>query len=190
LQSLASSAFKRIYVESRKPKHQHEVFGSLHSFLVLYVKRQGLLVAAAEDLFKRLQEESLQPGAGLDDALGNVSRLGQRIWSSDLKLRDVQPDFELEICSILNDTIRTDDMDLLEAAMPLIRAINSLCVFRGARPDNQLRFPQESKCFRGGGMPNIWLGFFQVDLKYRVPGFLATSFNRQVQELQQSTQMI
>ncbi len=112
-----------------------------------------------------------------------MSRLGQRIWSSDLKLRDVQPSFELEICSILNDALRSDDKDLLEAAMPLIRAINSLCVFRGARPDQQLRFPPESKCFRGGGMPNQWLGFFQVDLKYRVPGFLATSFNRQVLEL-------
>ncbi len=183
LQSLSSSEFKRIYAESKKPKHQHEVFGSLHLLLVLYVKRKGVPDAAAEHLFERLQQESLQPGAGLDDALGDVSRLGQRLWSSDLKLQDVEPDFELELCSILNDVIRLDDKGLLEAAMPLIRAINSLCVVRGARPDKELRFPRESKCFRGGGMPNKWLEFFEIGLKYRVPGFLATSFNRQVTAL-------
>jgi hypothetical protein len=168
-----------------EPNQQHEVFGSLHSFLVLYAKKKGLPEAAAEDLFGRLRHETLEPAAGLDESWGDVPCLGQRIWSSDLKLRDVpvQPGFKLEVCTMLNDAIRSDYQDLLDAAMPLIRAINLLCVVLGARPDQQLRFPQESECFRGGGILNEWLEFFQEDLKYRVPSFLATSFSREVQDL-------
>jgi hypothetical protein len=180
LQSLGSSNFKLIYsTKDSCPKHQHEVFGSLHSFLTLYAQQNDIRIEAAEDIFKRLQEEVLQPSAGLCDALGDVARLAQRIWSSDQKLIGAAG-CELEVCSLLNAAIRADNESLLRAAMPLIRAINSLCVIRGARPDRLLRFPPEHRCFRGGALPDSWLTFFQAGVKYRVPGFLASSFERTV----------
>jgi hypothetical protein len=189
LQSLASTNFKTIYSSiNTSPKHQHEVFASLHSFLVLHGQQHGLQPEAAEDFFQRLQVDVLQPGEGLNDALSDVARLAQRIWSSDLKPTGVHPSFELEICSLLNAAIRADDKDLLQAAMPLIRAINSLCVIRGARPDRLLRFPPEHQCFRGGALPDEWLGFYQTGVKYRVPGFLASSFEMSVRAHSPSTQ--
>ena len=185
VQSLKTSNFMRLYGDNAasvdlQPKHQHEIFSSLHSFLALHVQRCNLASNVAEDLFQRLQRESLQPGQGLEDALGNAARLAQRIWSSDQRLLDSPVAHRLELCSILNAAIRSDDVDLLAAAMPLIRAINALCVVRGARPDRYLGFPPEHQCYRGIGMPEEWLVFFRPGIKFRVPGFFATSFNREV----------
>jgi hypothetical protein len=163
-----------------QPKHQHEIFGSLHSFLALYAQIHNLSSSVANDFFQRMQREALQPGEGLEDALGDAARLAQRLWSSDLRLLDSPAAHRLELCSILNAAIRSDNADLLVTAMPLIRAINSVCVIRGARPDKHLRFPPEHQCYRGIGMPDEQLEFFQPGLKFRVPGFFATSFSRQV----------
>jgi hypothetical protein len=120
--------------------------------------------------------------AGLNDALtGEVPRLAQRLWTSDKRFggAGVPPALQREFCSLINAVLRGDDPALLCAAMPLIRAINSLCVVRGARPEKLLRFPHEHRCFRGGGLPDEHRGFFVSGVKYRVPGFLATSFDRE-----------
>jgi hypothetical protein len=185
LQSLKTSNFILLYGENAasidlQPKNQHEVLDSLHSFLLLHTQQSKLPSTVAEDLFHRLQVESLQPREELDQALGGAARLAQWIWSSDQKLLDSPYANRLEFCSILNAAIRSDDANLLSAAMPLIRAINSLCVVRGARPDKYLKFPPEHQCYRGIGMPDEWLAFFRPGLKFRVPGFFATSFNREV----------
>ncbi len=105
--------------------------------------------------------------------------MAQRLWTSDQQFggEGVPPAHRLEFCSMLNTALRCDDAALLAAAMPLIRAINSLCVFRGARPDALLRFPPADCSFRGGGLPDVHHGFFVPGVKYRVPGFLATSFD-------------
>ncbi len=120
--------------------------------------------------------------AGLNDALtGEVPRLAQRLWTSDIRFRGagVPPALQREFCSLINAVLRGDDPTLLCAAMPLIRAINSLSVVRGALPEKLLRFPHEHRSFRGGGLPDEYCGFFVAGLKYRVPGFLATSFDRE-----------
>jgi hypothetical protein len=64
--------------------------------------------------------------------------------------------------------------------MPLIRGINSLCVVRGARPPALVRFPPAHCSFRGGSLPDDRRSFFALGRKFRVPGFLATSFEREV----------
>ena len=63
--------------------------------------------------------------------------------------------------------------------MPLIRAINTLCIVRGARDEARLRFPPAGVCLRGGGLPDAHLGFFAPGRQFRVPGYLATSFDRE-----------
>ena len=62
-------------------------------------------------------------------------------------------------------------------AMVLILAINKLCVVRGARSDAALKFPDHGVTYRGGALPDEHQAFFTAGKKYRVPGFLATSFN-------------
>ncbi len=124
----------------------------------------------------------LQNPAGLNDAvLGDVPRVAQRLWTSDQRFSGpgVPPEHQREFCSLLNAALRRDDGELLAAAMPLIRAINALCVVRGARPMDLLRFPPENRTFRGAGIPDAHLGFYVPGVKYRVPGYLATSFNRE-----------
>ena len=124
----------------------------------------------------------LQGGPGLDDALlGDVPRVAQRLWTSDERLcgEGVPPALAREFCALLNAALRDDDAEWLAAARPLIWAINRLCVVRGARPEGALRFPPAHCSFRGGGLPDALRGFFAPGVKYRVPGFLATSFDRE-----------
>ena len=124
----------------------------------------------------------LSGDAGVAEALGAVPRVAQRLWTSAQRLcgEGVPAAQRREFCSLLNAAVRGDDAGLLAAAMPLIRAINSLCVIRGARPEARLRFPPAHCCFRGGGLPDAHRGFFAPGVKYRVPGYLATSFDREV----------
>ena len=107
--------------------------------------------------------------------------MAQRLWTSDQCYGgdSVPPAHRREFCSLLNAALRADDPALLAAAMSIILAINSLCVVRGVRPESRLRFPPESCCFRGGGLPDAHRGFFAPGVKYRVPGYLATSFLRE-----------
>ncbi len=123
----------------------------------------------------------LEGDAGRAEALDAVPRVAQRLWTSGQRLggEGVPPAQQREFCSLLNAALRDDDPVLLAAALPLTRAINSLCVMRGARPEGALRFPPAHRCFRGGGLPDAHRGFFAPGVKYRVPGYLATSFDRE-----------
>ncbi len=159
------------------------MFAALHAFLVLHAAARGLPDSAAASLFDRLQREVMQPGAGLEEVLGDVARLAQRLWTTDLRLEDVPKAAALEFCGLINAAIREDDDARLRAAMPLIRAINTLCVVGRERPDSQLQFPPDSTCYRGGGLPAEQAGFFVAGRAYRVPGFLASSFRREVRRL-------
>ena len=126
----------------------------------------------------------LRSEEGLEEALGEVPRLVQRLWTSAQLLgkgdAGVPAAARCELCSVLNAAIRDDHPAALAAAAPLVRAINSLCVVRGARKEGEARFPPGGVCFRGGGLPDQHRGFFAAGRKYRVPGFLATSFDQEV----------
>lgn len=45
------------------------------------------------------------------------------------------------------------------------------------RSDKTISFPPGGRCYRGGGFDDAHRDFFVVGKKYRVPGFLATSFS-------------
>ena len=40
------------------------------------------------------------------------------------------------------------------------------------------RFPPDGRCYRGGALPRAHHAFFKKGMRYRIPGFLATSFSR------------
>ena len=65
----------------------------------------------------------------------------QRMWTSAQTLRG------REFCFILNNATRSDEQDLVDAAAPLARGINKLCVAVPPAPP----FPPNDTCFRGGG---------------------------------------
>lgn len=180
--SFASSKFKLMYShEARQVKSTSEVLELVLQFLEIYARQHSLDRSIALDFHERLKKEALD-ACTLENELDDVAKLAQRIWSSDqcLTIGDAKAAKQLEFCSILNFAIRTDEEGLLEKAMPIIRAINSLCVVRGVRADKYLRFPPEHRCFRGTGMPMEHARFYRTGLKYRVPGFLASSFHRKV----------
>jgi hypothetical protein len=182
VQSLAKSNYKTLYgidPESTGPRSLRDIFDALRAFLELYARRHALPAASAEDLALRLEKE-VEARRAQSASLEEVARVAQHVWSSGQRLKDVPAPYALELCSLLNQAIRLDDPALLAAAMPLIRSINSLCVVRGARPDRLLRFPSEGRSFRGTGVPEQFLGFFQPGTAFRVPGFLATSFDEKV----------
>jgi hypothetical protein len=181
-QSLAESNYKKLYgvePESTAPCSLHNFFDALRAFLALHARRHALPAAAAKDLARRLEEE-VEARRAQSASLEEVARVAQHVWSSSQRLKNVPALHALEFCSILNKAIRLDDPGLLAAAMPLIRSINSLCVVRGARPDSLLRFPSEGRSFRGTSVPEQVLEFFQPRVAFRVPGFLATSFDEKV----------
>ena len=165
------------------PGLQHELFLALYEFLILFAAADH---AAATNMFHRLQRGVLEDRAGLVEALEDVPRLAQRLWTSDetIKIGVSGEERAFELCELLNSVLREDNPQLLSAGLPLIRAIDSLCVLRGALPESRLPWwPVDSCCYRGGGLPDEHCCFFKSGIKYRVPGFLATSFQRSVREV-------
>jgi hypothetical protein len=156
------------------------VLAALDAFLLLHAAAKGLPDAAAKSLFDRLQREVMRPGGGPEGVQGDVPRLAQRLWTADLRLEGVPAAAARDLCGLLNSAIRDDDAARLRAAMPIVRAINALCVVGRERPDNLLQHPPDSTCYRGGGLPADQAGFFVAGRAYRVPGFLASSFRREV----------
>ena len=80
---------------------------------------------------------------------------------------------------IINSLLRSDDAAAAPHLAVIVRAINSLLITRRGNIE-VIRFPPQGIVYRGGGLPDEHRGFFHPDRKYRVPGFLATSFSRRV----------
>jgi hypothetical protein len=55
---------------------------------------------------------------------------------------------------------------------PTIRAINSLCVVRGARDVTADKWPADGLCYRGGGLPHSARDFFCVGVQVSSWGFV------------------
>jgi hypothetical protein len=98
------------------------------------------------------------------------------MWTSAIRLDGVPDAHKLELCGIINSAIRADSPSLIPHVVVVAHGLNTLCVVRTAAPET-LQYPPDGRCFRGGGFDERHRGFFTVGKKYRVPGFLATSFS-------------
>ncbi len=78
----------------------------------------------------------------------------------------------------MNESLREDCRSQMDSLAILSRSINHLCLVR----DNlsKQKFPPDGRTYRGGELPPRFFDFFAVGTKYRVPGFLATSFRKHV----------
>jgi hypothetical protein len=111
--------------------------------------------------------------------LGNADLMPditQRLWTSDVRLGGGP-----ELCSIINDALRSDMLRLVEPVATLARAMNKLCVTARGTPQHVRNAqPPDNLCYRGGGFRDEHRDFFVAGRQFRQPAFLATSFDRAV----------
>jgi len=146
----------------------------------LLVALDGLLEAADvkgwETFSRRLQEEAFQSSTDFVSA-ANLPNAAERLWTSALQSEDME-----EFCGVLNRCCRytwpTIEKDTIRAkhAAVLARAINTNLV-SCRKPGTEYPFPPNGQCFRGGGLPDRVRDWFRVGRVYRVPNFLATSWD-------------
>ena len=126
------------------------------------------------------------------DAAGVAGPAAEYLWTPQLKFEGMG-EHCMELCSLLSSAIRGDDSQLMPSATDVVHAINvALCVsgprsglaqpaFPPGEPDNPKEYPPGTT-FRGGGFDDQFRDFFTKNKKYRVPGLLATSFDRSTAE--------
>jgi GrpB-like predicted nucleotidyltransferase (UPF0157 family) len=172
--SLATSNFKREYDAAECPEMQHQLFASMHSFISIMCQCNSVPPAAGKDLFHRLQGESFE---NPQELLSQIQVAATRVWTSTQKLQGVGVDkaLNVEFCSLINRALRDDIADVMQHLVVIVRAINALCIVR--RESSSLKFPPKAESHRGGALPLQHHAFFAVGKKYRVPMYLATSFN-------------
>jgi hypothetical protein len=112
-----------------------------------------------------------------DELLDSMAESAVLIWTSAKRLT-LAPGKTVEFCSLLNRILREHDPDLLPPACVVVRGISLLCVTR--HDETKPMYPKGGESHRGGGLPLEHVPFFVKDKKFRVPMFLATSFNEDV----------
>ena len=176
--SISSAAefetFVRAYDAAEAPEFCDQLLGFLRQTIFAACRKYGASEEAARDFLKRLQ---LQTFSHKEELASNMAESAALIWTSAEKLR-LGPGNTVEFCSLLNRILRERDPDLLAPACGVVRGINLLCVTR--RDPSKLRFPPGGKSHRGGGLPAAHAPFFSGGKKFRVPMYLATSFDEDV----------
>ncbi|KAK3240111.1 hypothetical protein CYMTET_50022 [Cymbomonas tetramitiformis] len=176
-------------------------------FLNCYLIWLGLpieVVEARKKTFSRSLEVDLvaacgkQP-AGLVQQLSSLDIVYQRLWTSGKKVNVAPEDaaaYEQELCSLINNAIRSDAEEVIEVTAQLARNINKPLVTdprQNGVPnelpanlgDCSMDHSDSMKCYvcwRGGGFgrePQL-REFFTKGKEYRVPMFLATSFKKRI----------
>eukprot|EP00292_Cryptomonas_paramecium_P005097 CAMPEP_0113703336 /NCGR_PEP_ID=MMETSP0038_2-20120614/25793_1 /TAXON_ID=2898 /ORGANISM="Cryptomonas paramecium" /LENGTH=428 /DNA_ID=CAMNT_0000627767 /DNA_START=800 /DNA_END=2086 /DNA_ORIENTATION=+ /assembly_acc=CAM_ASM_000170 len=177
LTSFGASNFKRFYEQREPVAYFDELMLAIRSVVLSYCEFSGLDAKVGLDFFAVLQKEAFEAPDALSDLLGKIAYAAQRVWTSGKRMGGKD---SREFCSILNAAIRRDDARAMPFVATFARAVNELCVVRGARDASALKFPPDGALWRGGGLPDAHRGFYAPGVRYRVPGFLASSMSRDV----------
>jgi hypothetical protein len=170
----AFAAFARAYDAAEAPEFCDQLLSSLRLTIFAACRKYGASEDAARDFLKRLQRQAFKHE---EELASNMAVSAALIWTSAEQLR-LGPGKTAEFCSLLNRILRERDGDLLAPACGVVRGINLLCVTR--RDAAKLRYPPGGRSHRGGGLPAAHLPFFTAGKKFRVPMYLATSFDEEV----------
>jgi len=165
-----------------------QVYNLVSDFLFMYCQEHGL--TSADDEYRRkrfcaalVQETSTHP-EGCLELLGEVGATAELLWTSALTFEGMPPEHNKELCSLLNAAYRDDNPRLAPVVAGFARALNeTLCITRG-HPERLRAFPPNSQTYRGGGFDDTHRGFFTTGVTFRVPAFLATSFEEHVADTQ------
>ena len=180
-----TSKYRMAYGRTRCPDADapDKVVKAVRVIVKEFARRHGLAEGATTAFLKELFSEW-----ALHELIADM---GQKVWTSQKQLQG------REFCSILNELIRTDALltdKVADRLAEFAHAINSNVVTRGVECD--VPWPDGPKgsanhvstmkdvCLRGGGFCDTaeTRAFFCVGRKYRVPGFLATSYNKYIAE--------
>jgi len=164
-----ASPFKEEYRKAKQPEQPID-------FLLAV---DGLLKHADLDDWEvfsaALQKEVLQDFSGQD----KLADAAIRLWTSAVKC----PSSDEEFCTILNrccryteETIEKDRVRAKYVAV-IARALNIRLVASRTKRGKNFPFPPNGQCFRGGGLPQEHQPFFVPGKMYRVPNYLATSWD-------------
>jgi hypothetical protein len=167
------AAFVRAYDAAQAPENLDQLLSSLRLTISAAGHKFGASDKACRTFFKELKLESLNHQ---ETVLENVAVSAALLWTSAKKLQAGSK--QMELCALLNRILREGDPELLQHCCSVVRGINLLCVTR--RQPAMMRYPRGGKSHRGGGLPLAHVPFFKEGKKYRVPMFLATSFNADV----------
>mmetsp|Transcript_29192 Transcript_29192/g.69311 ORF Transcript_29192/g.69311 Transcript_29192/m.69311 type:complete len:277 (+) Transcript_29192:879-1709(+) len=177
---MASSHFKAIYESTECPEIQPDLLGPVSKLIKCYCQQYSIPKEAGTQFYKELEREAFERK---EEVLGEIPAAAQRLWTSGQKLK-TGAGGGVELCSMLNAALRSDDREQVGHACPILRAINQLLVIRGVRDTSTVPFPPQT--FRGGALPPEHMPFFERMLReratFRVPGLLATSFVRKTAE--------
>eukprot|EP00931_Biecheleriopsis_adriatica_P095646 TRINITY_DN6924_c0_g1_i3.p1 TRINITY_DN6924_c0_g1~~TRINITY_DN6924_c0_g1_i3.p1 ORF type:complete len:504 (-),score=103.94 TRINITY_DN6924_c0_g1_i3:81-1592(-) len=150
------------------------------------------------ELAEQLLQRQLDPSSNADICRQHSSLLpGHRgrfeailqsaaIWSAMEKV--MFQGKKREVCWLINFALDEDDETLLEACLPFIRCLTKFC---GVEREITMKHlaphtlpPPDTdgvrRCYRGGGMNEEHCGFFQEGRDFRFPGFVASSFDKDV----------
>jgi len=182
--TLAESHFRAQYIsQTMQVTLSTEVFANIDGFLQSFfaAPERGLQTKAhltpVRSFVERLRQQAAEAGI---DTMGDAGATAELLWSSAERLEGVEG-YDKELCGLINHALRENlpTVGLAWRLAGVVRAINAVRQIRG-RDEDANRFPPGGRTYRGGGFDTKFRGFFSVGKKYRVPGFLATSFDEQV----------
>ena len=170
----AYTLFLSAYDAAQAPQYPDQLLAAVRETTFAFSRKLHVGEAEVARYFREVQAEALEHK---DELLDSMAESAVLIWTSAKRLT-LQPGTTIEFCSLLNRILREHDPDLLPSACVVVRGINLLCVMR--RHETKLLYPPAGESHRGGGLPLHHLPFFVVGKKFRVPMFLATSFDEDV----------
>ena len=152
--------------------------GAVRRIITHYCTKNGINKDSAHKFFTKLQAQAFK---NPDTLLSEVTEAAQLMWTSPL-VCNLAPGHKRELCSIINDVIREDSPACMPDLIIIAKALNDLCVVRRPIDQKVPSFPPGGICWRGGVLPDEHRSFYVSGKKYRVPGFLATSFDKNVSQ--------
>ena len=173
--SFATSNYKRLYTRALAPPLHDNLVSAVENMLTLYAQRicatevrpdGKILEWNVNAAMEQMQDQAFTLSA-------DVGAMVQYLWTSSKKHRIVK---DMEWAAVLNAVIRDDVAEEIEAAGPIFRSMTI------AANINIRCYPRNGETWRGGGFRREYRAFFErmITRKYRVPGYLATSDNRQI----------
>jgi len=169
--TFASSNFRVLYgraKEAAAPRDATELLMAAKMLVQAHAARHNIRESVCKHYYQTLHTEAFKHHKSLKNDLGAAA---EYLWTSPLRLRN------MEFCSILNAAIRRDEHAELIHAIVIIRGINMRRVGNRESMERKSRFPKGGICWRGGGFDDACRGFFTHGKRFRIPGFLATSFH-------------
>jgi hypothetical protein len=167
----AYALFVAAYGGTLAPEYPDQLLAAVRETTFSFCRKLRVSETEAVRYFKQIQAEAFEHK---DELLDSIAESAVLIWTSAKRLT-LAPGSTVEFCSLLNRILREHDPDLLPLACVVVRGINLLCVMR--HQESKLLYPPGGESHRGGGLPLQHVPFFVPGKKFRVPMFLATSFD-------------